>query len=100
MLVCAFFCTFCTRDRGCSAHPVFPAPSVQEGKEILSKTRAQLRGGAVDACRHSVSRDCPVSISMAGALAKAAPTGHKNTSQQETPAESLIDDQGQSLSRR
>ena len=27
MLVCAFFCAHCTRDRGCSAHPVFPAPS-------------------------------------------------------------------------
>ena len=24
---CAFFCAFCTRDRGCSAHPAFPAPS-------------------------------------------------------------------------
>ena len=28
MLVCAFFCASCTRDRGCSAHPAFPAPSV------------------------------------------------------------------------
>ena len=27
MLVCAFFAQFCTRDRGCSAHPAFPAPS-------------------------------------------------------------------------
>src|SRR5258708_5243597 len=27
MLVCVFFCAACTRDRGCSAHPVFPAPS-------------------------------------------------------------------------
>src|ERR1700675_2855421 len=24
---CAFFCAVCTRDRGCSVHPVFPAPS-------------------------------------------------------------------------
>ena len=31
MLVCAFFVRNCTRDRGCSAHPVFPAPSVFEG---------------------------------------------------------------------
>jgi hypothetical protein len=30
MLVCAFFVRKCTRDRGCSAHPVFPAPSVFE----------------------------------------------------------------------
>src|SRR6266536_3597615 len=28
MLVCAFFTHFGTRDRGCSAHPAFPAPSV------------------------------------------------------------------------
>ena len=27
MLVCALLCAHCTRDRGCSAHPVFPAPS-------------------------------------------------------------------------
>ena len=26
MLVCALLCAHCTRDRGCSAHPVFPAP--------------------------------------------------------------------------
>ena len=33
MLVCALLCARCTRDRGCSAHPVFPAPSVlEEGK--------------------------------------------------------------------
>jgi hypothetical protein len=28
MLVCVFVCARCTRDRGCSAHPAFPAPSV------------------------------------------------------------------------
>ena len=27
MLVCAFALRTCTRDRGCSQHPVFPAPS-------------------------------------------------------------------------
>src|ERR1700737_756437 len=27
MLVCVFYIAFCTRDRGCSAHPAFPAPS-------------------------------------------------------------------------
>src|SRR6185295_644442 len=27
MLVCVFVCAFGTRDRGCSEHPVFPAPS-------------------------------------------------------------------------
>jgi hypothetical protein len=32
MLVCACYVHFCTRDRGCSKHPAFPAPSV--GREI------------------------------------------------------------------
>src|SRR3954467_2425160 len=31
MLVCAFCCARCTRARGGTAHPVFPAPSVFEG---------------------------------------------------------------------
>src|SRR3954451_12104738 len=35
MLVCAPFCANCTRDRGCSAHPVFPAPSdFEEGQTM------------------------------------------------------------------
>jgi hypothetical protein len=40
MLVCAFLCTHCTRDRGCSVHPAFPAPSIF-GEGSLSKPRAQ-----------------------------------------------------------
>src|SRR5258705_13392295 len=32
MLVCVSLCALCTRDRGCSVHPAFPAPSVFEGK--------------------------------------------------------------------
>src|SRR5437773_8032201 len=28
MLVCSFVCANRTRDRGCSKHPVFPAPSL------------------------------------------------------------------------
>src|ERR1700722_10038112 len=34
MLVCVFFAQVCTRDRGCSAHPAFPAPSDWRGREI------------------------------------------------------------------
>jgi hypothetical protein len=37
MLVCAFFCAYCTRDRGCSAHPAFPAPSVFSGVKDQAK---------------------------------------------------------------
>jgi hypothetical protein len=29
MLVCSFFAQLRTRDRGCSAHPAFPAPSFE-----------------------------------------------------------------------
>src|SRR5438876_6139495 len=32
MLVCAYNVHSCTRDRGCSAHPAFPAPSIFEGE--------------------------------------------------------------------
>src|SRR5258708_15112157 len=40
MLVCVFLCTYCTRDRGCSAHPVCPAPSDWRGRDVDGKTRA------------------------------------------------------------
>ncbi|MEH2523761.1 hypothetical protein V1288_001670 [Bradyrhizobium sp. AZCC 2176] len=30
MLVCSFVCANRTRDRGCSKHPVFPAPSISK----------------------------------------------------------------------
>jgi hypothetical protein len=42
--VCSCACFFvhvCTRDRGCSVHPVFPAPSVWRVKEISGKARAK-----------------------------------------------------------
>jgi len=34
MLVCILFCANRTRDRGCSEHPVFPAPSHFEGEDF------------------------------------------------------------------
>src|SRR5216684_231692 len=34
MLVCVFLCASCTRDRGCSAHPAFPAPSDFEARKV------------------------------------------------------------------
>src|SRR6266700_7962434 len=39
MLVCVFLCALCTRDRGCSAHPAFPAPSFFGGT-VSCKPRA------------------------------------------------------------
>jgi hypothetical protein len=35
---------FCTRDRGCSAHPAFPAPSDSSGAKVHGKPRAHWRG--------------------------------------------------------
>jgi len=35
------FCAHCTRDRGCSAHPVFPAPSRLRRAERAGTTRAR-----------------------------------------------------------
>ena len=40
MLVCALPCAHCTRDRGCSAHPAFPAPSFFRGTRISPIARA------------------------------------------------------------
>src|SRR5438105_10474998 len=36
MLVCTFVCANRTRDRGCSVHPVFAAPSEQEGGKLMA----------------------------------------------------------------
>src|SRR6059058_1639379 len=43
MLVCSFVCANRTRDRGCSKHPVFPAPSLLEEGKPRCKPRAQMR---------------------------------------------------------
>src|SRR6476619_5275740 len=44
MLVCAFLSASCTRDRGCSKHPAFPAPSHFLGETICA-TRANHAAG-------------------------------------------------------
>jgi hypothetical protein len=46
---CAFY--FCTRGRGCSGHPAFPAPSLEGratpfGRTILCRTRAHCAAGS------------------------------------------------------
>jgi len=58
MLVCVF-CASCTRDRGCSAHPAFPAPSIFGGSDDFKKTRAN---------RAARPRRCAVTA-LRGALA-------------------------------
>src|ERR1043165_4318405 len=46
MLVCSFVCANRTRDRGCSKHPVFPAPSdFEEGRKDANLGRDVPREG-------------------------------------------------------
>jgi hypothetical protein len=53
MLVCAFLCASGTRDRGCSAHPAFPAPSFREGEMVT-----QTSGDCAARTRTHVSLRC------------------------------------------
>src|SRR5512140_2118946 len=47
MLVCVSFVHVCTRDRGCSAHPAFPAPLFRGCRH---KTRTLSRRGNATPC--------------------------------------------------
>jgi len=48
---CAFFAHFCTRDRGCSAHPAFPAPSDFKARNFTQTPGALRRGNAKSCLR-------------------------------------------------
>src|SRR6059058_2925978 len=64
MLVCALMHNFGTRDRGCSVHPAFPAPSIFEGgKEFASLGRNH----AARSRRHALSPRRPGQASTASA---------------------------------
>ena len=65
MLVCVFVCYFCTRDRGCSAHPVFPAPSFFLGANEFAKLG------------RSVSRECGGMSRTINAKTKSASSRHR-----------------------
>src|SRR3981189_3042526 len=54
MLVCAFFDAHCTRDRGCGAHPVFPAPSVLTRDKVYFKTPGASRRESAKFCLPSL----------------------------------------------
>ena len=63
MLVCALSTRNGTRDRGCGAHPVFPAPSHKEGGKLIA-----------DLGRNT-SRECKViSTSLRGAKRRSNPS--------------------------
>src|SRR6266404_2736133 len=50
MLVCALPCAHCTRDRGCGAHPVFPAPSVSKRAKSFQQTSGVSRREIANLC--------------------------------------------------
>ena len=56
MLVCTFVCANRTRDRGCSEHPVFPAPSISRGREVDGKPRANSRREIADTYSPVITR--------------------------------------------
>src|SRR5665213_3750054 len=74
MLVCAFSVHQCTRDRGCSAHPVFPAPSFFLGARTNLKNsgKSLSRERGVLSCRHCeehLRRSNPVLLCGSGLFA-------------------------------
>ena len=62
MLVCANCAILGTRDRGCSVHPAFPAPSLQEREAKICKARAthaaRRRTHALSPRRPGLVRNC------------------------------------------
>src|SRR5206468_12748170 len=50
MLVCSFVFAIRTRDRGCSKHPVFPAPSFEGGK-FTQQPSGAMRREIAKSCR-------------------------------------------------
>src|SRR6476661_9589177 len=57
MLVCIFFSANRTRDRGCSKHPVFPAPSISKrANEDANLGRNAPREGEGSFSRHCDAR--------------------------------------------
>src|ERR1700741_4232908 len=98
MLVCAFFCAHCTRDRGCSVHPAFPAPSLGEnvyaklGRSAPREGRLMSAVGApsLRAKRSNPSQrmDCFVAEPVIGARSR-DPLAPRNDGSDSMKAESL-----------
>src|SRR5215213_4497130 len=65
MLVCAFPCIHCTRDRGCSVHPAFPAPSFLGRGQVHASLGRTSRCENANACQSS-SPPCAQLRTVAG----------------------------------
>jgi hypothetical protein len=90
MLVCVFVCANCTRDRGCSEHPVFPAPSdFKEGREEANLGRSAPRECEIVSSRHcEEGSDEAIHLSTCGAMdcfAALAMTGRELSSLRPIP---------------
>jgi hypothetical protein len=76
MLVCALLAHFCTRDRGCSKHPAFPAPSFLWAKRFAKPGRNAPRecGGVCvePSLRANGSRECAPDDRLREAIHSAA----------------------------
>src|SRR5258705_11789763 len=53
MLVCVFL-QFCTRDRRCSAHPAFPAPSILREAKRSWQNSGKSRREIADSCEFGI----------------------------------------------
>jgi hypothetical protein len=62
MLVCANCATLGTRDRGCSAHPAFPAPSLRERDNEIPKLGRRPRRESEHTCFHVIASEAKQSI--------------------------------------
>src|SRR6266480_2138400 len=62
MLVCVHNAHFSTRDRGCSRHPAFPAPSYQERDNELHHS-GETRRENEPVCFHVIASEAKQSIS-------------------------------------
>jgi hypothetical protein len=65
---CALAIVFCTRDRGCSKHPAFPAPSSLGAKRFARPGRKVSRECGGVFCRHCERRRTPPPFEASAAL--------------------------------
>ena len=78
MLVCVFAVCICTRDRGCGAHPVFPAPLFKRAKFLANLGRNAPRDcETVSASLRAQRRNPPLRLPRYGLLRCARNDGER-----------------------
>src|SRR6266568_5359285 len=88
MLVCIFVCANRTRDRGCSKHPVFPAPSISKRaneianlglhapRECETVSTVIASEAKQSMSRHKERMDCFALLAMTAAVLSRQPSQH------------------------